>query len=137
MGFKTLQEVRAYQAARAFKQEIYRLVKVHPPAGADRRFRDQLFAAAASVEINLAEGFGRYSAKEFAHFARIARGSLEESSAWLRDGIDRGYFTAEACRAAFDLADRTARLLTGLIVSLRRLTNPRPGKSSPIGRADE
>ena len=122
MGFKTLQEVKAYQAARALKLEIYRLVRAHPAANEDRRYRSQLFEAAASVEMNIAEGFRRYSAGDFAHFLRISRSSLEETTGWLQDGIDRNYFKASACQKAFGLADETGKLTVGLIVSLRRFT---------------
>ena len=67
VGFKALGEIKAYQAARALKLEIYRLVKSRPAAHEDRRFRTQIFEAAASVEINIAEGFRRFSVGEFTH----------------------------------------------------------------------
>jgi four helix bundle protein len=132
MGFKTLGELRAYLAARALKLEVYRLVKAHPTAYNDHRFRSQLFEAAASVEINIAEGFRRYSAGEFAHFLKISRGSLEETTGRLQDGIDRDYFTDAACSRARELADETGRLTTGLIISLRQFTSSRkPGAAKP------
>jgi len=131
MGFKTLGELKAYGAARALKLEIYRLVKAHPAAYNDYRFRNQIFEAAASVEMNIAEGFRRYSAGDFAHFLRIARASLEEATGWLQDGIDREYFTDASCRRARELADETGRLTTGLITSLRPFVSPR--RSGPGG----
>lgn len=134
MGFKTLDELKAYRAARALKLEVYRLVKAHPTAYNDYRYRSQLFEAAASVELNIAEGFRRFSAGEFAHFLKISRGSLEETTGWLQDGVDRDYFTDAECSRARELADEAGRLTTGLIVSLRRFTSPR--KPSPA-RPDE
>ena len=129
MGFKTLAEIRAYRAARALKLEVYRLVKAHASAYNDHRFRSQLFEAAASVEMNIAEGFRRYSAGEFAHFLRIARASLEEATRRIQDGIDRGYFTVADCKTAFDLGNETGRLTTSLITSLRPFATPR----KPVG----
>lgn len=105
VGFKTLQELRAYGAARELKLEIYRLVKAHP----------QAFA-------------------EFSHSLRISRASLEETTCWLQDGIDREYFPKGACRRAFDLADETGRLTVGLIVSLRPFLPPRARDRGPRPR---
>ena len=134
MGFRTLDEVKAYRAARAFKLEVYRLVKSRPAAEGDHRFRSQLFEAAASAEVNIAEGFRRYGAGDFSHFLRISRSSLEEATCRLQDGIDRGYFTKADCRQALELADEAARLIVGLIVSLRkfRSTSRSPLTGPPV-----
>ena len=43
------------------------------------RLVEQLEASAASVPMNIAEGKGRFSRKEFRHFLFIARGSLYET----------------------------------------------------------
>ena len=134
MGFRTLEEVKAYRAARAFKLAVYRLVKSRPAAEGDHRFRSQLFEAAASVEVNIAEGFRRYGAGDFSHFLRISRSSLEEATCRLQDGIDRGYFTKADCRQALELADEAGRLIVGLIVSLRkfRSTSRSPLTGPPV-----
>jgi len=43
------------------------------------RLMDQLEAASASISLNIAEGKGRYSKKEFIQFLYVARGSLFEA----------------------------------------------------------
>ena len=125
MGFRTLEEIHAYRLSREFKLEVYRIVRAAPLAEQDHRFRSQLFDAAASVEMNIAEGFRRYTAPDFANFLRISRASLEEAVQRVRDGIDRGYFSEAECRTAFALADQAARRITALIRSLRRFTTAR------------
>ena len=43
------------------------------------RLIEQLEAAATSVSMNIAEGKGRFTKKDYAHFLVIARGSLYET----------------------------------------------------------
>lgn len=90
MGAKRLEELVAWQLAHEFKVEAYRLVRASPSASRDSEYRQQLFAAAASGEANIAEGFHRFVPAEFAHFLNIARGSIGEAKVRLIDGIDRG-----------------------------------------------
>ena len=120
MGARTLEELHAYRAARALKLEVYRLVRAHPDACADYRFRSQLYEAAASNEMNIAEGFRRFVPGEFAHFLGFALGSCEETVRRIQDGIDRGHFRPEACKVAFELAAESGRLTTALQRYLRK-----------------
>ena len=72
------------------------------------RLIEQLEAASSSVALNIAEGKGRYSKKEFKHFCYIARGSLYETismiqifkkKGWLNEGpYLRLYTTTPAAR---------------------------------------
>ena len=74
--------------------EVCKLVKTYP---VDERFAlcDQLRRAAMSIPINIAEGFGRFSSKEKAHFIQIAFGSLNEVMCELELSLDEGYITQE------------------------------------------
>lgn len=47
------------------------------------RLLEQIEASSCSVAMNIAEGSGRYSIKEFIHFLYIARGSLYETTTLL------------------------------------------------------
>ncbi len=56
-----------------------------PQVRADRRFRDQICDAAASISRNMAEGFVRRSNAAFAFHLDIARGSIAECQDCLKD----------------------------------------------------
>jgi len=48
-----------------------------------------------SISINIAEGFGRFSSKEKAHFIEIAYGSLTETLCELEISLDENYISEE------------------------------------------
>ena len=62
-------------------------------AASDFAFRKQIRDSARSAPRNIAEGFGRFNPRPFAHFLRIARGSLKETRTHLHDGVANGYFS--------------------------------------------
>jgi four helix bundle protein len=118
MGVQKLEELTAWRVSRAFKLEVYRLVRDNPSANADLRLRSQLMEAAASVESNVAEGFERYSAGEFARFLSFSRASARESLVRLQDGVDRGHFSQNEITEAVELGNRSIALITALKNSL-------------------
>lgn len=67
--------------------------------------------AAVSIPSNIAEGAGRNGAKEYLHFIGVARGLLAELETQMQHTVILGFTAAD--HAAFDLADRTGKLLTG------------------------
>jgi len=125
MGVQRLEDLRAFTLAVEFKLATYRLVRAHPPAEGDARFRLQLFDAAASVEVNIAEGWRRHAAGEFCHFLKYSRASLEEAERWIHDGVARGYYPADATTAALTLADQCGRTTMALWRSLQPFTKHR------------
>ena len=111
--------------------ELQREVTATGPASRDFRFRDQIRDSSSSVTRNIAEGFGRYRPGEFARFLDIARGSLTETHNSLRDGHDRGYFTAVDTDRMQLLAGRAAKAITGLIRYLRACVRKNTAAHSP------
>lgn len=118
MGATRLEELRAWQAARRFKLATYAVMRASPSAQADVRFKSQLLESAASGEANVAEGFHRFAAGEFAHFLSIARASIGEALSWLQDGVDRGHFTEASVSEASRAANEAMAMITALRTSL-------------------
>lgn len=83
-----------YKNAKFLSHEVCKLIKTFP---IDERFGlcDQLRRAVMSIPINIAEGFGRFSAKEKAHFIQISFGSLNEVMCELELSMDESYITTE------------------------------------------
>ena len=73
--------------------------------------------------MNIAEGKGRYSRKEFVHFLYIARGSLYETITLLTIMERRGWIADDVLDAITDQADLVARKIAGLINSLKTDTD--------------
>jgi four helix bundle protein len=71
-----------YTRLEAFKRSDDLAVAIFPFSrelrSVDRSFASQVFRAAISAPANIAEGYGRASAREFAHFLEIAHGCLFE-----------------------------------------------------------
>ena len=72
--------------------EIYRLTSSFP---SEEKYglASQIRRAASSIPINIAEGAGRSSRKEFAHFLLIAMGSASELDCELLLSHDLGYIS--------------------------------------------
>lgn len=83
------------------------------------RLVEQLEAAAASVPMNIAEGKGRYSQKEFVYFLYISRGSLYETITLLDIFHPRGWIAAEEFQNLENQANSIARMLNSLIKSIQ------------------
>lgn len=97
--------------------DVYRLSDRFP---ADEHFglRSQVRRAATSIPLNIAEGRGRGSDKDFARFVRIAIGSATELEYGLRLCQDLGYMPVDAVSEALVVLRRTRKMLNGLLKAL-------------------
>ena len=74
----SFESLDVWQRAVAFAEQVIRQSETWQTQGKHYRLLEQLEAAVTSVAMNIAEGKGRYSKKEFTHYLYIARGSLFE-----------------------------------------------------------
>ena len=84
------QDLIAWQKAKVFATEIYRVTEQFPRAEV-YGLTSQLRRAAVSVASNIAEGQGRLTRGEFCHFLGQASGSLLEVETQLSIAVDLSF----------------------------------------------
>ena len=114
---RSYRDLVAWQMAVDITKQVYRATERFPDK---ERYglTNQLRRAAVSVPSNIAEGFGRGRAPDYARFLRVARGSLYEMETQLFLAVELGYLD----QATFDQLDtklkECGRVLAGLLRSL-------------------
>jgi S23 ribosomal protein. len=83
------------------------------------RLIEQLESASTSVAMNIAEGKGRYSKKEFVQFLFIARGSLYETVTLLEIFHRQEWLESAIFRKLKSDATEIAKMLNSLINSIK------------------
>ena len=89
----TYKDLQVWQKAMKFVEVVYFLIREFP-AFERYALSDQLRRAVISVPSNIAEGNGRASNKDYAHFLSIARGSLYETMTQVELAKNLGYISA-------------------------------------------
>src|SRR5213083_1059833 len=105
---------------------IYRITATFPK---DERFSlvDQLRRAAVSVPSNVAEGHGRSRTGDYLRHLSVSVGSLNEVETQVQIARRLEYITEEDQRQLLDSCNAIAKMLGGLIRSLRRRLESRAG----------
>lgn len=114
---ESFKDLVVWQKAMDLATVVYALTKAFPRSE-EYRMTSQLTRSIVSVPANIAEGHGRSTARDYAHFIHIARGSLAESATYLLLAVRLGYLTDDATAEALTLIDAVGRMLTALRKSL-------------------
>ncbi len=94
--------VQLYEISRSFpRTEVYAMTS-------------QIRRSVASVAANIAEGHARGTARDYAQFLSIARGSLMETETLLTLAVRLGYTSPETALPSFDLITQLSKMLTSL-----------------------
>jgi four helix bundle protein len=111
-------QLSVWKRAHGLSLDIYRSTQSFPDS---ERYglTAQLRRAAISIVSNIAEGSGRQSDREQARFLRIARGSTSELECQLLLSRDVGYLKPGAWLILDSDCREVARMLSGLINTLR------------------
>lgn len=118
-GKAVYKDLLVWQKSMEFVNAIIDAIDV---LGTDRkhyRLIEQLESAATSVPLNIAEGKGRYSQKEFVHFLYIARGSLYEALTMLEIFKMRNWIDPQRFKTLEEKSTEIAKMLNGLISSIK------------------
>ena len=84
------------------------------------RLTEQLESAATSIALNIAEGKGRYSKKEFVQFLYIARGSLYETITLLIIFHKKKWINDSELEEIKIFGDEIGKMLSSLINSIKK-----------------
>jgi len=130
VGVRRFEDLIAWQLAHELQEEIFAFTS-RAPVNKDVNFCNQIRDSSRSAVRNIAEGFGRYYAKEFARFLRIAIGSLHETKSHLLDGKDRRYLSDSEHVRLLRLTLRALKASSRLLAYLRRSKSPEPFTRTP------
>jgi four helix bundle protein len=86
----------------------------------DLNFCDQIRRSSTRPGPNIAEGFGRATPREFAHYLRLAVASLMETRTHLLRGERQHYWPPTTARQALSLCDRSLDITRKLLASKER-----------------
>ena len=106
-------DLDAYKESKALVILVYALLKKFPREE-QYALCDQLRRAVISIPSNIAEGRGRTSAKEQAHFFEIAFGSLMEVDCQIDVACDLGFVSPKDVEQVVKQVRAIASLLSGL-----------------------
>ena len=121
MENETPKKIANYRDQRVYQRSYELALKIHKitqkfPLFERRELGSQLRRAAASVPINIAEGYGRKrSADDFKRFLVIAMGSANEVSVELALARDLGYLDTKTYKELEDECDQIGRIINKLI----------------------
>lgn len=115
---KSFEELPVWKDARKFANKIYNLTKKFPKEE-NYGLTSQITRATVSIGSNIAEGFDRYSKKDFVKFLIIARGSISEIQNDLYIALDLKYINQNDFQETYALAKELGKQINGFIKYLR------------------
>ena len=98
--------------------EVYK-VSGNGEFGQDFDLRKQIRRSSASIMSNIAEGQGRRTDRDFAHFLNIALGSVAETKSHMYLAMDLGYISEHYFSDIYEKLDELGKMIFGLISHLR------------------
>ena len=113
------EELKVYQRALDFSVAVIDIIDEIETPRKHFRLIEQLEAACTSVALNISEGKGRSSRKDFTKFLYIARGSLYETVTMLQIFLKKKWIQQRAYKELYSEAEEIGKMLSGLINSLK------------------
>ena len=114
------EDLDVWEKAIDFANEVIGVVDVLNTDRKHYRLIEQLEASATSVAMNIAEGKGRYSKKEFIRFLYIARGSLFETETLIEIFKRRAWINLRQYNTIRNMGNEIGKMLSSLISSIKK-----------------
>lgn len=111
-------DLKVWKKAHLFTLTVYKVTKAFPKEEI-YSLTNQLRRAASSIPANIAEGCGKNSQAEFAHYLNIALGSANESEYFLILSKDLKYLPVEKFENLFLLINEIKAMLISLVTKVR------------------
>ena len=119
------EKLEVWHEARRLNQKLYQLSRLFP--------RDEIYGmtsqlrrASVSISANIAEGSGRNSDKDFAHFLELSYGSLMETASLVFLAFDERHISEDDLNLILPEIERSAGRIAALNRSLKIKTSKTP-----------
>ena len=116
----SFEDLEVWQKAVAFAKMVINFAEQIATNHKHYRLIEQLESASTSVSLNIAEGKGRHSKKEFVQFLYIARGSLYETITLLIVFHSLNWIDDKQLDKLKRSGDEIGKMLSGLITSIKK-----------------
>jgi four helix bundle protein len=110
---KRFEDLIVWQRAMTLSKRVYRVTSTGKFAS-DWGLRDQVRRASVSILSNIAEGFGKYSNREFKKYLAIANGSSFEVRAQVHLARELGYIDKTEADVVVQMCEEISRLIAAL-----------------------
>lgn len=111
-------DLKVWEKSHAFTLKIYEITKLFPKEEI-YSLTNQVRRSSSSIPANIAEGCGKNSKLEFAHFLNIALGSANESEYFLILSKDLLYLNQENFEKLYLFVNEIKSMLISLIAKVR------------------
>ncbi|MDR1368701.1 MAG: four helix bundle protein [Dysgonamonadaceae bacterium] len=115
-------KINVWRAAHELTVRVYKITMQFPKSEV-YALTSQLRRAVASIPSNIAEGCGRNSQADFAHFLNMSLGSANESSYFLLLAKDLSYIHEDEYHFLENEIERIKAMLISLISKVRVIKN--------------
>ncbi|TRZ87714.1 MAG: four helix bundle protein [Methanosarcinales archaeon] len=115
----TFQDLTVWQKAVAFAEAVILMVDELNTPRKHYRLIEQLESSVTSVAMNIAEGKGRYSRKEYVQFLYISRGSLFETITLLEIFKNLKWISQEQYSNLENQAEEICKMINSLIYKVK------------------
>lgn len=111
-------DLKVWEKSHQFTLQVYEITKIFPKEEL-YSLTNQLRRAASSIPANIAEGRGKNSQAEFAHFLNISLGSANESEYFLILSKDLHYLKENDFTTLLSIINEIKAMLISLIAKVR------------------